>query len=261
MDVRAEMSNTLGEGFFLMQIGMSIECSRGVQTGALIALAVALCGCGGPESTPSETGGSASAAGGTTQELGGSSGASSLGPGGNGGSSGSAECRLEERADGPSISLTGTVCGQDVSFTTTAGQVIRLSRRSLTLPLEEITAIIVKDDPSNASIQLPEYFENFGLLFNVALEQTGPTLEVQSGEYALETGMLVACGFGSLGFRPGPAHVAIESVEGDSSGQIRMSVSDIPVLGFDPAYGQTTLPQCEGTVSVTLEGAYSHNPG
>jgi len=159
------------------------------------------------------------------------------------------------------VSLTGTVCGQAVNFTTTAGQLIQLSRRSLSFPLEEITTILVKDDPSDFSPHLPEYYDDFSLLFNVAFEESGPKLEVQSGDFSVETGLLVACGFGSLGFRPGPARVVIESVEGEPSGRMRMSVSNISVLGFDPAYGKMDLPVCEGTVSVTLEGDYSHNPG
>jgi hypothetical protein len=219
--------------------------------------------CGGPQSTPSETAGTSSqqvSAGGSSQQaLGGSSGSDAAGGGGS--SSSSTPCQLEELADGPLLTLTGTVCGQNVSFSTRAGQVIELSRRSLLYPLEEITTILITEEPTDYDIVLPDYFEDSGILFNVALEESGPTLEVQSGEYTLETGMLIACGFGSLLFRPDPARVAIERVEGDYSGQIRMSVSDIPVLGFDPAYGKTTVPACEGTVSVTLEGPYSHNPG
>jgi hypothetical protein len=73
--------------------------------------------------------------------------------------------------------------------------------------------------------------------------------------------MLAACGFGSLVLGPGPARVAIESIDGAPSGRMRMSVTNLSVLGFDPAYGKMTVPVCQGTVSVTLEGEYSHDPG
>lgn len=229
--------------------------------------AVLLCACGGPGSESASNAGSSSAAGGSQQQ--GLAGADQglAGPGsaaaGQGGSSAtsSTDCQLSERPDGPRVSLTGTVCGQSVSFSTTAGQVIVLSRRSLSYPIDEITAVTVKDDASDAAVYLPEYFEDFGFLFNLGLTERGPTLSVQSGEFALETGMLAACGFGSLGFRAGTARVAIESVEGDFEGSLRMTVSDIAVLGFDPAYGKTQLSVCDGTVTVTLAGAYSHDPG
>ncbi|HKO91339.1 MAG TPA: hypothetical protein VJU61_09315, partial [Polyangiaceae bacterium] len=71
------------------------------------------------------------------------------------------------------MSLTGIVCGQAVNFSTTAGRLIQLSRSSLLFPLEEITTVLVKDDPSDFSPHLPEYFDDFSLLFNVALEEGG----------------------------------------------------------------------------------------
>lgn len=227
---------------------------------ALPLAGLLLCACGGPGSEPATNAGSSGAAGASQQQglAGQTSGAA--GQGGSGATS-SANCQLSERPDGPRVSLTGTVCGQSVSFSTTAGQLIRLSRRSLLYPIDEITAVTVKDDPSDGAVDLPDYFEDFGFLFNLGLTARGPTLSVQSGEFELETGMLAACGFGSLGFRAGTAGVAIESVEGDFEGSLRMTVSNIAVLGFDAAYGRTQLPVCDGTVSVTLAGSFSHDPG
>jgi hypothetical protein len=86
-------------------------------------------------------------------------------------------------------------------------------------------------------------------------------LSVETGDYQVDKGLFVACGFGSLGFARGMAHVAIESVAGEPTGQIRMTVSNLQVLGFDEAFGKTAVPPCQGSVSVTLEGAYSHDPG
>ena len=222
-----------------------------------IALAGVLCACGPAESTPAATqnGGTGNqllSAGGSSQQP--------LGGGGSSGSTAQAECQLAERA-GPQLTLSGTACGHSLSFSTHAGQLIELSRSSLLIPHDQITTITVKDDPSEYDPDLPDYFESFGLLFNVSLADTGPTLGVHAGDYEVDKGLFVACGFGSLGFAAGMADVAIESVDGEPAGQIRMTVSNLQVLGFDEAFGKTSVPPCEGSVSVTLEGAYSHDPG
>jgi hypothetical protein len=148
-----------------------------------------------------------------------------------------------------------------MSFSTRAGQLIQLSRTSQLQPIDEISTFLVKDDPSDFAPDLSDYFDSFGLLFNVALADAGPTLAVNAADYEVDKGLFVACGFGSLGFARGMAHVAIESVNGGTTGQIRMTVSNLQVLGFDDAFGKTTVPPCEGVVSVTLEGDYSHDPG
>jgi len=118
----------------------------------------------------------------------------------------------------------------------------------------------MKDDPSDYSANLPDYFDDFALLFNVVLER-GPELEVQTNDYPVEQGMLVACGFGSLAFGNGTAHVSIESLQGDPSGRIRISISELPVAGFDPSFGKINVPACAGSVAVTLEGTFEHDPG
>ena len=223
-----------------------------------IALVGTLCACGPAESTPAATqnGGT-----GNQQVSTGGSSQQPLGVGGSSGSSAQAECQLAERATGPQLALNGTACGHSVSFSTHAGQLIELSRTSLLHPLDEVSTITVKDDPSDFAPDLSDYFESFGLLFNVSLADTGPALGVEAGDYEVDKGLFVACGFGSLGFKPGMAHVAIESVDGEPTGQLRMTVSNLQVLGFDEAFGKTSVPPCEGSVSVTLEGAYSHDPG
>jgi hypothetical protein len=152
------------------------------------------------------------------------------------------------------------VCGESKSLSTTAGQLIKLSRNSLFAPIEEITTFTLRDDPSDVAATLPDYFDDFALLFNVVLE-SGPELQVQTADYPMEKGMLVACGFGSLALGSGMAHVSIESLEGAPSGRIRISMSGLPVTGFDPSFGKINVPPCSGSVAVTLEGTFDHDPG
>lgn len=222
----------------------------------LIGLLALTWACGGTESGEDATGnpsGSAGA-GSTSAILQGTSGQAGLA------NAQPAECQLQERPNGPLLTLQGTVCGESKSLSTTAGQLIKLSRSSLLAPIDEITTFTLKDDPSDYAATLPDYFDDFSLLFNVVLER-GPELEVQTADYPVEKGMLVACGFGSLVLGSGLAQVSIENLAGAPSGQVRISISELPVSGFDPSFGKLNVPACTGSVAVTLEGTFEHDPG
>jgi hypothetical protein len=134
------------------------------------------------------------------------------------------------------------------------------SRTSLTEPPAEIRTIFLSDDPSDYSPVIPDYFDDWGFLFNVVLE-TGLMLEVATSTQQLETGAVFACGFGSLALSPGPVSIAIESVTGAREGEISITLSDIAVAGYTEEYGVIELPACDGTVEITINGAYEHDPG
>ncbi len=237
-----------------------------------IPLALACFACGPEDDSGSEPAGrggttQAGSGGGANPGGGGSGGAgvggAGIGGAGNGGTSGGGpatiDCTLNEDPTYPTFTLSGTACGQPLQLTANAGSLLRLSRSSLTDPLEQVTSMTLMDNPVNVAPILPDYFSDFGFLFNVELE-TGPELIVGESTHALQSGLLAACDFGTLALAPGSIEFSITSLD-QTAQQISITLSNLSVAGFSEEYGRTDVPTCDGTVQITVEGAYMHDPG
>lgn len=232
---------------------MNTATRRPTPLSTLACLLLAACGTGSGDSGEVET----------------SVGSATGGSAGSGGSAGAPsqnveterECSLPGTAGAARFTLSGTACGEDLSFTGGVAQPLRLSRAALTDPVSRVTSLTLQDDPSDAQPSLPDYFDSFDVLLNLALG-TGPELAVGSGPYALDSGVLMACDLGSLALAPGDVTISIEELSGPAGeGQIRLRLSNLNVAGFSPELGRLDVPACSGNVELTLEGAYTHDPG
>lgn len=228
--------------------------------GTIATIACIACGPTDDASNPA-SGGAAQAGNGGSNLAGGGSGGAGTSAGGMGGTAGSGKqgCSLEEVPANPTLTLSGTACGQPLQLTAHAGTLLRLSRASLTQPIEQVTSFLLKDDPSNQAPNLPGYFSDFGFVFSVGLA-TGPELKMGTSTHAVESGLIAACQFGSLAFAASDVDIDIKSLSNDPQ-RISVTLSKLKVAGFSKEYGRRDVPTCEGEVMISVEGAYQYDPG
>jgi hypothetical protein len=63
-----------------------------------------------------------------------------------------------------------------------------------------------------------------------------------------------------LALAPGSIEFSITSLD-ETAGQISITLSNLSVAGFSQEYGGTDVPTCDGTVEISVEGNYEHEPG
>lgn len=240
---------------------------QGMRSALVLAIAAGCTSCGNGGSADNSA---ADSQGGASAPAGGSASGGTLSPSVGGTNStaagspstGPENCMLVEDPQNPTLSIKGTACGEVLDFTTTAGLVIDLGRSSLFDPIEEVTVIEFRDDPSNFSANLPEYYDEFAILFNLGLS-TGFLVTEATSEHVLSSSLVAVCGLGMLIFEPGPVKITISQLDsaGGRAGSLRLELSGLKVSGYSNEYGSSEATVCDGSVDVVLDGAFSHEPG
>lgn len=169
-----------------------------------------------------------------------------------------ANCNFEESSQHPQISVTGDVCGETISYASGAGRSLHFGRTSLEQPAEQVRVISLKDDPDHGNVTDDAYFEEFGLVLNLALA-TGFELADGVSTHLLQSGLFASCDFGTLVLAQTPVTIEIEGVEpGTRQGDVRLTLHDVVVKGYSERYSLRAVPACGGEVDIVVEGPFQH---
>ena len=178
-------------------------------------------------------------------------------PTGDASADGAARACLLAPSNLATLSLSGSACGETISYQSPAALQIELGRSSIAGDVNVVTSIRAGDLTAGASGTDPGYFDTHDVLFSLTLA-SGPGYAQGSGSYPLASGSAWACGLGSMAFGAGSVTISFQQlVDTGNGGTIQATIDGIPVAGFTTAFGTTQVPACAGTLRATLQGPWS----
>jgi hypothetical protein len=151
------------------------------------------------------------------------------------------------------ITITGTACGQNVTYQSPAQLEVAFARSSFTAGDATMTTTIEIGD-GNLATALPRqsgYFDTHDVYSN--LQITSP-VDTSGGlkTYTMSSGLLEACAFGALSFGGGTISLTF------NGSNVVAQANGLAVQAFDPAaFGSFQVAACTGTITLRFQGPWT----
>jgi len=222
---------------------------------AWLLLSLGIAACSPDDGSDASQGGS----GGQPSSMSGAGGAASAAAGA-GGTASIPPRQCKPGAATPSLTITGTSCGNAVQYVAPEGTRVLVSHVPLA-PGGSVNAFTFADTQDFMRSLSRDFLRTNDISFHVNMRET-TDFAVGSTSLTLRSGSVDACGLGTIFFKPEtPVTVAFESITpgpDDDFGRLRLRLSGVAVDAATSEFGATQVAVCAsgGELALIFDGEY-----